>query len=137
MASFILIIYNSAQDRPINLCLLNKILSYQWVEWSLFSNMKFKDVINKYSTLFTLHPNYILWNHLKKILNDAKCCSNIVNITNTCINLRYWLTHFKKSSSIIISKLNKSSYNILKFFHLIVLLNMLGKLIEKAISSRL
>jgi len=39
--------------------------------------------------------------------------------------------------SIIIFKLNKPSYNTLKVFHPIVLLNMLGKLIEKAISNRL
>ena len=45
--------------------------------------------------------------------------------------------YFKKSMSIIIYKLNKPSYNILKAFHSIVLLNMLGKLIEKVINNKL
>ena len=41
------------------------------------------------------------------------------------------------SSSIIISKLNKASYDLPKMFLPIVLLNMLGKLIEKVIWERL
>ena len=45
--------------------------------------------------------------------------------------------HFKKFMSIIIPKLNKLSYNILKAFCFIVFLNMLGKLIKKVISNRL
>ena len=107
------------------------------MEWPLFSKVKLKDVINKCSSLSTSGPDYVLWNHLKNILNNVKCCSNIVNIANTCINLSYWLTHFKKLLSIIIPKPNKPLYNIPKVSYSIVLLNMLGKLIEKAISSRI
>jgi len=39
--------------------------------------------------------------------------------------------------SIIISKLNKLSYDFSKAFYLIVLLNILSKLIKKIISNRL
>jgi len=59
------------------------------------------------------------------------------NITNICINSGYWLLHFKLLTLIIISKLNKSSYDSSKLFYLIVLLNMLGKLIENVIGKRL
>ena len=45
--------------------------------------------------------------------------------------------HFKKFMSIIISKLNKPSYNILKAFCSIIFLNMLEKLIKKIISNKL
>ena len=107
------------------------------MEWPLFSKVKLKDVINKCSSLSTSGPDHVLWNHLKNILNNVKCCSNTVNIANTCINLSYWLTHFKKLWSIIIPKPNKPLYNIPKVSYSIVLLNMLGKLIEKAISSRI
>ena len=62
---------------------------------------------------------------------------NFVNIANLCINLRYWLSHFKKSILIIILKPNKSVYNILKMFCPTIFLNTLGKLIKKAISKRL
>ena len=41
------------------------------------------------------------------------------------------------SISIIIPKSNKTLYDSLKFFHPIMLLNMLGKLIEKVIRDRM
>jgi len=81
--------------------------------------------------------DHISWSYLKEIIKDDKYCSNVVNITNACIHLSYWLTHFKKLFSIITPKLNKLSYNSLKSFCSIVLLNTLGKLIEKVISKRL
>jgi len=63
--------------------------------------------------------------------------TNIVNIANACINLSYWPMHFKRSSSIIIPKPNKSLYDFPKSFRSIVLLNTIGKLIEKVISNRI
>ena len=101
-----------------------------------WSSMEFNDAINKYSSSFTLDPDHVSWNYLKEILSNVKYCSNIVNIANTCINLSYWLSHFKKLLFIIILKLKISLYDTLKAFCSIVLLNMLGKLIEKAISNR-
>ena len=44
---------------------------------------------------------------------------------------------FQTSSSIIIPKPNKASYDFLKMFRPIVLLNTLGKLIKKVIGERL
>ena len=54
-----------------------------------------------------------------------------------CLELGHWSLHFKMSMTIIISKPNKVSYNFPKLFRPIVLLNILGKLIEKVISDRL
>jgi len=45
-----------------------------------------------------------------------------------------FVTHFKQSISIIIPKPNKTHYDTPKSFYSIILLNTLGKLIEKAIS---
>ena len=49
----------------------------------------------------------------------------------------YWPNHFKLSSMVIIPKPNKLSYDSPKSFHPIVLLNTIGKLIEKVIGERL
>ena len=62
---------------------------------------------------------------------------NIINIADACIDLEHWPSHFKMSLSIIILKSNKVSYDTLKAFRPIVLLNMLGKLIEKVIGNKL
>ena len=80
--------------------------------------------------------NYILWKHLR-VIEDNKYLYNIVNIANTCIDIKYWPLHFKISSSIIISKSNKIAYDFPKIFYLIILLNTLGKLIKKVICEKL
>jgi len=63
--------------------------------------------------------------------------SNIIRIANTYIELGYWPNHFKRSFMVIIPKLNKVLYDLPKLFQPIVLLNTLGKLIEKVIGERI
>jgi len=71
------------------------------------------------------------------ILAYDECMTKILNIADTCFNLGYWPSHFKQSISIIIPKPNKSQYDTSKAFHSIVLLNTLGKLIEKVVSHHI
>jgi len=82
-------------------------------------------------------PNKVSWRYLKYIIKNKSCLKNIVFITNVCFELGYWPSHFKESMTIVIPKPNKFSYNSLKSFRPIVLLNTLGKLIEKAIGGKL
>ena len=82
-------------------------------------------------------PDKLLWEHLKCIIKDKTCLKNIVIIANACFELGYWSDYFKKSTMIVILKPNKSSYDSLKSFRLIVLLNTMGKLIKKVIGDKL
>ena len=82
-------------------------------------------------------PNKLSWCHLKIIVNDSVCLSKIIDIANACFDIGFWPSHFKTSMSIIIPKPNKESYNSPKSFRPIVLLNTIGKLIEKVIGERL
>ena len=74
---------------------------------------------------------------MKLIIKSDDCLSNIINITDSCINLGHWPNYFKILTTIVIPKPNKSLYNHLKAFRPIVLLNTLGKLIEKVVAERL
>ena len=65
------------------------------------------------------------------------CLSNVMAIANACIELGYWPSHFKIFLTITIPKPNKVSYNLSKSFKPIIILNTLGKLIEKVISNRM
>ena len=107
------------------------------MKWMPFSEEEFKSSIIKCNNLLTPRPDKLFWRHLKVIVNDSLCLKNFINIANAYINLGYWLTHFKILSSIIIPKPNKASYDSLKTFRPIVLLNTLSKLIEKVIGERL
>jgi len=79
----------------------------------------------------------LTWHYWKIIIANNDCLSRIISITNTCIELGYWPKYFKVSTTIVIPKPNKSSYDHPKAFRPIVLLNTLGKLIEKVIAERL
>jgi len=87
--------------------------------------------------LSTPDPDYILWQHLKALIDNNKYLSNFVNLTNVYTNISFWPLYFKISTSIIISKLNKVAYSSSKNFYSIILLNTLGKIIEKVIGKRL
>ena len=117
--------------------LLEKLLSKQYLPQNSLSREEFKIAINKCNNLLAPRLDRILWKHLKCIVKDENCLSNIMNIVNACINLGYQLSHFKELLFIIIPKPNKTVYDSFKFFQPIVLLNMIGKLIEKAISEHL
>ena len=107
------------------------------LEWKLFLKEEFKNAISKYNNFSAPGSNKILWKILKQIINFNDCLVSIINITNACIKLGYLPLHFKSSTSIIIPKPNKSSYDSPKLFHSIILLNTLSKLIEKVIRERI
>jgi len=125
------------QNCQINTSILNEIPSKHKSEWPSFSKKKLRNTIDKCNNSSTPRPDHVLWKHLKDVLKNNRYLHNIINITNTYINLGYWPLYFKNSLSIIIFKPNKLIYNSSKIFHSIVLLNTLGKLIEKIISERL
>ena len=129
--------FNTALNHQIDLNILNEVehKPSQW--WSSFSKEEFKSAISKCSDASAPGPDKLTWCHLKFIVNQDACLTNIINIANSCINLGYWPKYFKVSSTIIIPKPNKSLYDQPKAFRPIVLLNTLGKLIEKVIAERL
>ena len=102
-----------------------------------FSEKEFKSSIIKRNNSLTSGSNKLSWKHFKVIINNSSYLKNFINIANMCINLGYWLSHFKISSSIIIPNPNKTLYDFPKMFRPIVLLNMLRKLIEKVIGKSL
>jgi len=129
--------FNTALHRQVNINILNEIENKQSFMWAPFSKEEFKITLGTYSNSLTPGLDKLLWRHLKSILNDEDCISSIIKIANACIDLGYWPNHFKILSTVIISKPNKLSYDSPKSFCPIILLNTIGKLIEKVIGERL
>ena len=102
-----------------------------------FSTVEFINAIKNCSSLSIPDPDHILWCYLKILVTDNNYITNFVNITNACIDLSFWPSHFKNSTSIIIPKPNKSIYDFPKAFYSIVFLNIFRKLIEKVINKRI
>ena len=130
-------IFNTALHRHVDLDILNETNHKPTLQWFPFSREEFKQVINKCNNSSAPGPDKLSWCHLKFIVNQDECLANIINIANACFNLGHWPNYFKYSSTIIIPKPNKMSYDQVKLFCPIVLLNTLGKLIEKFIAERL
>ena len=105
--------------------------------WLSFSEVEFINAISKCNNSSISGPDKLSWRHFKTIVNNSRCLKKSLDIANACFELGYWLLYFKTSTSIIIPKSNKELYNSSKSFRLIVLLNMIGKLIERFISERI
>ena len=103
--------------------------------WISFSEEEFISSITKYNNSSTPGPDKLSWRHLKSIIKNKVCLKEIINIANTCFELGHWSSYFKTSVTIVIPKSNKESYDSPKSFRPIILLNTLGKLIEKVIGE--
>jgi len=129
--------FNLAQDCYIRPKLLEEISDKESMKWFSFSKEELINTIEKCNNSSTSGLDKLLWRHLKKIIKDEECISKFIDIANAYINLDHWLLHFKILTTIIISKLNKASYDLPKSYCPIVLLNMTSKLFEKMIGERL
>ena len=108
--------FNSAQNRQVDLNILDEIKRKPPQKWSLFSKSKFLSAISKCKDSSAPGPDKLSWHHLKSIIQNNDCLANIINIADSCITLGYWPNYFKISTTIVIPKPNKSSYNQLKAF---------------------
>ena len=129
--------FNTALHCHVDIDILDEIANIPTSPWPAFSKEEFRHALFSCNNSSAPGLDKLMWSHLKIILKDDKCLNTIIHIANACINLGYWPLHFKKSTMVVISKLNKKSYNFPKSFRPIVLLNTIGKLIEKVIRERL
>ena len=79
-------IFNTALYHQVNINILDKIVDKSSSSWASFSKEEFKSVITNCSNSSTPGLDKLLWSHLKIILKDNNCLSNIISIANTCIN---------------------------------------------------
>ena len=108
--------FNTTLHHQVDISILDEIGSKKVTDWVLFSREEFKIVLESCNNLLTPGLDKLSWNHLKVILTNNVCMSNIIRIANTCIDLGYWPNHFKRLSMVIISKPNKALYDLPKSF---------------------
>jgi len=126
-----------ANNCQVDIFILDEISNKSIVPWLEFSREEFKFTLSTYNNSSAPGPDKLSWNHLKTIFDNVECLDSFIQMANACINLGYWLLHFKTSTTIVISKPNKKSYDSSKSFRSIVLLNTMDKLIKKVIGERL
>src|ERR1700750_327853 len=129
--------YNSASGRACDLSILDEFPQKDILDWVPFSHKEMMDALKACSSRSAPGPDHVTWTHLKGILPGDDASKVLLAIANACTEVGYWPSCFKESVSVIIPKPGKPSYSVPKAFRPIVLLNTLGKLIEKMISNRL
>jgi len=129
--------FNSAQDYQIDSQLLEEISSKETTKWNSFSKEELISIIEKCNNFSTPVLDKLSWRHLKRIVKDVACLNKFIDIANMYIDIGHWPLYFKVLTTIVIPKPNKESYDSLKAYLLIILLDTISKLFEKVISERL
>ena len=129
--------YNAAANCSVDLSVLNEVPSQATHSWVPFFLLEMQEALKAYSNVSVPGPDHITWRYLKYILSNNTYAVGILSLANACLSLHYWPRHFKELVSVIIPKTGKPAYDTPKAFRPIVLLNTLGKLIEKMIARRL
>ena len=94
-----------------------------------------QEALKACSNISAPNPDYITWQYFKHILSNNSCAVGILSLANTCLSLHHWPRYSKELVSIIIPKPGKPAYDTPKAFRPIILLNTLGKLVEKMIAK--
>ena len=131
------LLYNTAANCPVQLDILGDVPHLAPWPWVSFSMLELNKALKACSNISTPGPDYVTWHYLKSILADNVCVAGILSLANSYITLWHWPDHFKELVFIIIPKPGKLAYDNPKVFWPVVLLNMLGKLIEKMIARQL
>jgi len=126
--------YNATNGRLVDLSVLD-VVPFLPQEWKPFSMLELSQVLHACSSMLALGPDHVTWGMLKHLTTNPCIASLFLGMAEACIQVGHWPAHFKESLSVIIPKLGKASYSTPKSFHLIVLLNTLGKLVENALPS--
>jgi hypothetical protein len=130
--------FNSALDRPIDLSVLgDKWESPSIRAWVPYSAAELLDALTGTSNRSAPGPDHIMWCHLKCIIRDRYTSRLFLWLANACLQSGHWPAEFKASTTVVIPKPGKPSYDTPKSFRLIVLLNTLGKMFEKMLPNRL
>ncbi|KAJ3570512.1 hypothetical protein NP233_g4352 [Leucocoprinus birnbaumii] len=127
--------YNTASGQQCDLAILNQLNPSPEQDLLPFSQKEMMDALLAYSSQSAPGPDHITWSHLKRTLLIEDVTEKFLAIADACMRVGYWLSHFKESVSVIILKLGKPTYSTPKSFRPIALLNTLGKLIKKMIST--
>ena len=129
--------YNAATGRAVDLSYLDPYAPLPEREWVAFSPLELREALSGCSSHSAPGPDHITWSHLKFWCRSDGVAALLARVADACVVTGHWPDYFKQSLSVIIPKPGKASYGTPKSFRPIVLLNTLGKLVEKMLARRL
>jgi hypothetical protein len=113
------------------------------------SNALIREALSRNSNSSTPGPDHISWFWLKQATRESPILDSqersdhidpirgIRDLYNACLTHGCFPSVFKHSVTVVLPKPNKKDYSLAKSYRSIVLLNCLGKLLEKVIASQM
>ncbi|GJE98412.1 hypothetical protein PsYK624_146420 [Phanerochaete sordida] len=103
-----------------------------------FSAAEFHENLRKTNNSSCPGPDHLNWQWLKRLTREhPDVAPRLVILFNACIVQGIAPTFFKRSCTVVVPKPNKADYTKAKSYRPIVLLNCIGKLLEKMIAARM
>lgn len=93
--------------------------------------------ISKCSNNSAPGPDHCGWKALKRLIHDPEIARFLCEFYQKCIDEAVFPRLLKKSISVVIPKPNRDDYSNPKNYRPIVLLNCVGKLLEKVVAARM
>ncbi|GJF00388.1 hypothetical protein PsYK624_166750 [Phanerochaete sordida] len=138
---------------PVDESILDEFPQHPTREFPPFSQQELRNALQHTSNSSAPGPDQIGWKWLKRIVNDEQegadggeshtsrqlpCVApRLLALYDACVHYAIHPTVFKQSVTVVIPKPNKPDYSKAKAYRPIVLLNCIGKLLEKMIATRL
>lgn len=143
--------FTSNNKKPVNYDVVNKMEQQEKRKFQPMSQIELMEALQSTENFSAPGPDNVSWFWLKQIVRDEsgpkysredtsdKLNTEHVIITyyNACMKYRVQPKIFKVSKTVVIAKPNRPDYTKAKAYRSIVLLNCLGKLMEKIIAQRL
>lgn len=130
--------FTPAAPPPVDLSILQELRQLPERPFPPFSRAEFQDCLRDTSNTSAPGPDHLTWFWLKKLVQrHPDAIEALLALYNACVSLGVHPTIFKWSVTVVIPKPNKSDYSKAKAYRPIVLLNCMGKLLEKLIARRM
>jgi ribonuclease HI len=129
--------FASAEDREVDMTFIDEMEDIDQRDFLTISVKECRDALKGTSFRSASGPDHITWPVLKDVFKEPIAAAKVTRMFNACFNLGYWPNEFKESTTVIIPKPKKPDYSKIKAYRPIVLLNTLGKLGEKVLSTRM
>lgn len=143
--------FTPANPREVDLSLLDEFEQAHTREFPPMSAAEMRDALARTSNHSAPGPDHVSWYWLKHIVSDQSASTRpstphddglntevqVLALFNACIQHGVHPRMFKVSCTVVIPKPNKTDYTKAKAYRPIVLLNCIGKLLEKIIARRM
>ncbi|GJE94756.1 hypothetical protein PsYK624_109280 [Phanerochaete sordida] len=142
--------FTPANPRGVDFSVLDAMPQQDERPFAQISCAEVREALRDTSNFSAPGPDHISWFWLKRIVADNSECTcdnpqhdhfntepHVAAFYNACVEFGVQPRIFKRSRTVVIPKPNKPDYSRAKAYRPIVLLNCLGKLLEKVIARRM